>query len=70
MILTGSLYVGTEVDNMEVRFLMAEARGPSLRFGFFLLLSLPVRVKASGTRVEYAIYTRLTIMLQIKQTYK
>ena len=39
MILIGSLYVG-KVDNMEVRFSMAKARGPSLRLGFLLLLSL------------------------------
>ena len=31
---------GSEIDNMEVRFLTAETRGPSLRVRFYLLLSL------------------------------
>ena len=37
--------------NMEVRLSAAEARGPSPRFGVFLLLSLSARFRASGTRV-------------------
>ena len=37
---------------MEVRFSTAEARGLSLQFGFFLLLSLSLRVRASGTRLH------------------
>ena len=37
---------------MEERFSMAEARGPSLRFELFLLPSLSLRVRVSGTRVS------------------
>ena len=32
---------------------VAHARGPSLPFEFFLLLSLYLRVRASGTRVPF-----------------
>ena len=47
--------------DMEVRFSTAEARGPSLSFGVFLLLSLQLSpalsswVRASGTRVRECI---------------
>ena len=37
---------GSKVDNMEVRFSTAEARGPSLCLGFFLLFSLPACLPA------------------------
>ena len=55
---------GIEVDNMEVRFSTAEARGPSLRFRIFLLLSLPLCVRASGTRVLSFISLSKSFILQ------
>ena len=51
---------------MEARFSTGEARGPSLRFGFFLLLSpsLSLCVRASETRVhETVTWGKLTFLL-------
>ena len=53
--------------NMEVRFSTAEARGPSLRFGVFLLLSL--RVRASGTRVATNWY-KFNFLNQTNETHQ
>ena len=47
--------------DMEVSFLVAEARGPSLRVRFFLLPFLPLRVRASGTTVKFHPATSLVI---------
>ena len=41
----------SKVDNMEVRFSTANARGLSLHLGFFLFLSLSLLVRASGIRI-------------------
>ena len=42
-----------QIPTWKLRFSTAEARGPSVCFGFFLLpfLSLSLHVRASGTRV-------------------